>query len=165
MTKKKDHEPQDDRKDPVRLVEQVIEQPRLVDEYEESPGEAVGACLVEWISVSNRIATIKARINVKRLLANGTRKKEAKQLLNEANNLETGELGPLLDELETHTWRLVELLKTHEALRKNIENWLRFPKNLRYMLKRGFHEQKVNVADLVERADALEAEREKRLMA
>ena len=166
MTRKREaHKPaspQHDGQAPVRLVEQLADAHRLVDDYEEAPGEAVGACLGEWLTLSGRIATIKGRIALKHLMANGVRKQDAKPLIEEANRMETHEMGPMLDELETMTWRMVDLLITHEAIRQNTENWLRYPKKLRQMLKTGLYSRKVDVREIVERADLVEAEREKR---
>lgn len=146
-----------------RLIDAaVVENERLVDDYDSSPGEILGAALEAWFSQSRKVAGIKQRIMAKHLLARGIKKQEAEGLLKEADKITLQELTPALDELEVFTQHMVDILAENEGVRKQIQNWLAMTPALRKMLKKGLYQRGISLNGIVEQAEEIEAERQSR---
>jgi len=149
------------------LVDTEEDDRPLVDDWKAVPVEELGTALDAWLITSRKLASIKERINTKLWMAKGSKKGEATKFRDEAKKI-TEEMIPVREELEAMTWRMVELMVEHRALRENIDNWTRpgsIPRNLRMMLKRGLRTEGIDISEMVEQANSIEDEREKRALA
>lgn len=152
------------KEDVVKEVESE-EGPRLVDDWEETPGDALGVVIEEWKRLSRLAASARARAQLKFMMARGLTDKEAKELVAEAQRIQEKEWGPILDQLEPATWRIVEILAEHPAVRDFLQNWLIMPPALRKMCYKGLRHRSIDVADMLRRAEEWDKEQETQALA
>jgi len=145
-------------------LRQALSDEDLTDEYEPTPAEALSAAVDGWIGESRVVAGIMTKLRTREMMARGSRRDGADELRQEIRRLTDEALAPAKECLSVHTALVLDLFAEHpETL--ILGNILTIPANLRRLVRKGLYARGIDVRDMCDSADAIEAEREGRASA
>lgn len=144
--------------DAPRLVDSLKPE-RLVEAWETTPGQQLVVLIGEWNTTSTQVTRLREQANLKRLFARGSGRSTRREVQKEAQELE-GKALPLLDELETITWRIVDVMAESPGARRSTNNWKIMIRPLQDMVKRGLSTREIDVTEEVEASREAEEKEE-----